>query len=86
MLYKKFIKLINKNFIVKGNGIELVDLYNIKNKEFFMIKRGINIFLFFYSLEQNIIVINVLKYLELYNFEELIEVIFDNLENIFNDI
>lgn len=51
MLYKKFIKLINKNFIVKGNGIELVDLYNIKNKEFFMIKRGINIFLFFYSLE-----------------------------------
>ncbi|EGQ1388614.1 sporadically distributed, TIGR04141 family protein, partial [Staphylococcus aureus] len=81
-----FIKPINKNFIVKGNGIELADLYNIKNKELFTIKRGINTSLSLYSLEQNIIAINALKYPESYNFEELIEAIPDNSENIFNDI
>ncbi|HDG8764049.1 TPA: TIGR04141 family sporadically distributed protein [Staphylococcus aureus] len=86
MLHKKFIKPINKNFIVKGNGIELADLYNIKNKELFTIKRGINTSLSLYSLEQNIIAINALKYPESYNFEELIESIPDNSENIFNDI
>ncbi|HGO3145895.1 TPA: DUF6119 family protein [Staphylococcus aureus] len=86
MLHKKFIKPINKNFIVKGNGIELADLYNIKNKELFTIKRGINTSLSLYSLEQNIIAINALKYPESYNFEELIEAIPDNSENIFNDI
>ncbi len=64
----------------------LPDLYNIKNKELFTIKRGINTSLSLYSLEQNIIAINALKYPESYNFEELIEAIPDNSENIFNDI
>ncbi len=50
------------------------------------IKRGINTSLSLYSLEQNIIAINALKYPESYNFEELIEAIPDNSENIFNDI
>ncbi|MCI3142635.1 TIGR04141 family sporadically distributed protein [Staphylococcus hominis subsp. hominis] len=86
MLHKKFIKPINKNFIVKGNGIELADLYSIENKELFTIKKGINTSLSLYSLEQNIIAINALKYPESYNFEELKEAIPDNSENIFNDI
>ncbi|KEI46600.1 DUF6119 family protein [Staphylococcus epidermidis] len=86
MLHKKFIKPINKNFIVKGNGIELADLYSIKNKELFTIKRGINATLSLYSLEQNIIAINALKYPESHNFEELTKAIPNNWGNIFNDM
>lgn len=85
-LHKKFIKPINKNFIVKGNGIELADLYSVQNKELFTIKKGINTSLSLYSLEQNIIAINALKYPESYNFDELSEVIPNDSRSIFHDI
>ncbi|MBO1199998.1 TIGR04141 family sporadically distributed protein [Staphylococcus simiae] len=86
MLHKIFIKPINNNFKVKGKGIELADLYNFQNNELFTIKRGINTSLSLYSLEQNIIAINALKYPESYNFEELTDAIPDNWENIFRNI
>lgn len=74
-LHKKFIKPHNKNYIVRGKGIELADIYNSSTDELFAVKRGISAGLSLYSLEQSILGINAIKNSSAYDMSKIEETI-----------
>lgn len=71
VLHKHFIKPNNQNFIVRGNGVELADLYNIPNNELITVKKGVSTSLSLYSLEQSMLAMNSLNHVSSYDFSEI---------------
>lgn len=78
MLHKHFIKPINENFLVKGSGVELADLYNREENELITVKKGVKTSLSLYSLEQSMIAMNALNYMESYDFSDIEKVLTEN--------
>src|SRR5699024_8085439 len=74
-LHEKFIKGNNPNFIIKGNGIELADLINIKDNELIAIKTGLNTSMSMYSLEQSMLATNALIHQGSFNFDSIKDVL-----------
>lgn len=82
-LHKQFITPKNENFVVKGNGIELADLYSKSKNELFAVKKGVNTSLSLYSLEQSILAMNAIQYFSSYDFSNILSVLdAEELQNI----
>lgn len=71
VLHKHFIKPTNQNFRVRGNGVELADLYRISSNELMTVKKGVNTSLSLYSLEQSMLAMNSLNHISSYDFSEV---------------
>lgn len=71
ILHKKFIKPTNPAFVVKGNGIELADLFNVSTNELIAVKKGIKTALSLYSLEQSMMSINSINHLPSFNLTDI---------------
>lgn len=83
VVHKHFIKPIDNSFIIKGNGLELADLYHKEKNELFTVKKGIKTSLSLYSLEQSMLSIEAISDLSSYNLSGLNEVLTtDELKNI----
>lgn len=75
VLHKHFIQPKNKNFIVKGNGVELADLYSLETNELITVKKGVNTSLSLYSLEQSMLAMNSLNHMSSYDFSSVLTVL-----------
>lgn len=71
ILHKHFIKPDNQNFLVRGNGVELADLFHIANNELLAVKKGVDTSLSLYCLEQSMLGMNSLNYMSSYDFSEV---------------
>lgn len=75
VLHKHFIQPNNQNFVVKGNGIELADLYCSERNELITVKKGVNTSLSLYSLEQSMLAMNSLNHVKSYDFTGILSII-----------